>query len=231
MPAASRCRSSDATAASTTPSCSRSTDELIADAATRSPAIAAAIDAPSAPARRSSTSTSTASRPRGWACRSATSSARSRPISARPTSTTSTSSAAPTRSASRPTSGSALTPEDIAGCKVRNADGEMVPLGTLATVEHDARARSSSPSTTSTRRRTITGAAGAGLQLGPGARAAWSRWPTATLPPGMGYEWTGMSYQEKQRRQPGRTTSSRWRCCWSTSCSPASTRAGSRRSR
>ena len=63
------------------------------------------------------------------------SSARSRRRSARPTSTTSTSSAGPTRSASRPTSSSASEPEDIRRLEVRNRQGQMVPLGTLAKVE------------------------------------------------------------------------------------------------
>ena len=78
----------------------------------------------SAPACRSSTPTSTGSRPRAWTCRSTWSSARSRRPSARPTSTTSTSSAGPTRSGCRPTSGSGSSPRTSAGsrsatCKAR----------------------------------------------------------------------------------------------------------------
>ena len=52
-----------------------------------------------------------------------------------------------------------------------------------------------------------------------------------TLPPGMGYEWTAMSYQEKiVGNQMYRGVRAR-HCCWSISCWPASTRAGTRRSR
>ena len=77
------------------------------------------------------------SRSRAWASRSATSSPRCRPTSARPTSTTSTCSAAPTRSASRPTRAfRAASPRTSARLEVRNRQGEMVPLGTLANVEH-----------------------------------------------------------------------------------------------
>ena len=49
--------------------------------------------------------------------------------------------------------------------------------------------------------------------------------------PAPAIEWTAMSYQEKIVGNQMYLRVRRWRCCWSISCSPASTRAGSRRSR
>ena len=50
-----------------------------------------------------------------------------------------------------------------------------------------------------------------------------------TLPPGTGYEWTAMSYQEKIVGNQMYFVFG-WRCCWSIWCSPGNTKAGSRRS-
>ena len=51
-----------------------------------------------------------------------------------------------------------------------------------------------------------------------------------TLPPGAGYEWTAMSYQEKV--VGGQIYSrSALRCCWSIWCWPDNMKAGTRRSR
>ena len=66
-------------------------------------------------------------------CRWRTSSRRCGSTWARPTSTTSTCSAAPIASPRRPTAISASTPQNVARIKVRNADGQMVPLGSLVT--------------------------------------------------------------------------------------------------
>ena len=66
------------------------------------------------------------------------SSRRCRSISARCTSTTSTASAARIRSTRRPTCRSALEPEDIGQLKVRNAHGDMVPLGSFVSLEQTA---------------------------------------------------------------------------------------------
>ena len=83
---------------------------------------------------------STAPRPRPWGFPSAASSTPCRPIWGRTTSTISTSSAAPGRSRSRPTTSSACEPDDIRRLDVRNAKGEMVPIGTLVNVDQIARA-------------------------------------------------------------------------------------------
>ncbi len=60
-----------------------------------------------------------------------TSTKRSRPISARPTSTTSTCSAAPITSPRRPICRSARRPSDLARLRTRNAAGDMVKLGSV----------------------------------------------------------------------------------------------------
>ncbi len=66
-----------------------------------------------------------------------TSSRRCRCIWARSTSTTSTASAAPTRSTCRRTRRSGSSPTTCCGCKTRNDDGEMVPLGAFVTLDAD----------------------------------------------------------------------------------------------
>ena len=88
-----------------------------------------------------------------------------------------------------------LEPSDIGRLYVRNASGDMVPIGTLATVRY------------------VPGPSLIGLyNLHPSAAIVGTPAPLfssgqaiallteiadRTLPPGMGYEWTGMSYQEK----------------------------------
>ena len=88
-----------------------------------------------------------------------------------------------------------VTPEEISRLYVRNANGDMVPLGTMIEVSYK-RAFADQPL------QPAPGGADHGhpgpeLQLGSGALAARAD-RGRTLPPGMGYEWTGMSYQEKQ---------------------------------
>ena len=73
----------------------------------------------------------------------------------------------------------------------------MVPLGTLVKVEKRLGPQiipryNLYPSAS------ITGEAGPGLQLGPGAEAHGADGRAASCPPAMGIEWTGMSYQEKR---------------------------------
>ena len=88
-------------------------------------------------------------------------------------------------------------PDDIRRLEVRNRQGKMVPLGTLVDVQRRARPADHHrynlyPSAS------ITGEAAPGLQLRPGADADGADGRRASCPPSMGYEWTGMSYQEKQ---------------------------------
>ena len=81
---------------------------------------------------RRCTSTSTASAAKRWTCRSTKCSSRSNSIWAATTPTISTSSAAPGRLICRATRASDLTPDQVRQLKVRNAKGEMVPLGSVA---------------------------------------------------------------------------------------------------
>lgn len=85
---------------------------------------------------------------------------------------------------------------DIANLYVRNGNGEMVPLGTLLNTEPMIGPETISrynmfPATT------IQGEAAAGRSSGE-AIAAMERLSATVLPADTGYEWTGMSYQEKQ---------------------------------
>lgn len=84
--------------------------------------------------------------------------------------------------------------EDIGKLEVRSETGKMVPLGTLLTVRDTAGPQSIThynmyPSTT------ITGTATPGSSSGQ-AIAAVRQFCDETLPSSMGYEWSGMSYQE-----------------------------------
>ncbi len=87
-------------------------------------------------------------------------------------------------------------PEDIRRLEVRNAKGEMVPLGTLVKVEDivgpQTVLRYNLYPTAS-----ITGAAAPGYSSGQ-ALNLMEQLAAAKLPTSMGFEWTGMSYQEKQ---------------------------------
>ena len=114
--------------------------------------------------RRSCSSTSTATRPTRSACPSRRSTPRSRPRSARPTSTTSRTRAACSASSSRPTRRSRMQPDDLLRLNVRNASGGMVPLSALRHARVDQRARCRSCATTATRRCGISGDAAPGLQ-------------------------------------------------------------------
>ena len=87
-------------------------------------------------------------------------------------------------------------PEDIRQLDVRNAEGEMVPLGTLIEVKQILGPQTIMrynlyPSAS------ITGSAAPGFSSGQ-ALNLMEQIADAKLPTSMGYEWTGMSYQEKQ---------------------------------
>ena len=107
---------------------------------------------------------------------------------------------------------------------VRNAPGEMVPFSAFTTAHWSygsprLERYNGSPSIE------IQGQPAPGRQLRRrDARDGGA--DRAKLPPGIGYEWTGLSYEERlspARRRP-RSTRSR---CWSCSCaSPRCTRAG-----
>ncbi|WP_422368009.1 efflux RND transporter permease subunit [Pelagibius sp.] len=86
--------------------------------------------------------------------------------------------------------------EDIRRLDVRNAEGGMVPLGTLVSVEEILGPQTVMrynlyPSAT------ITGQAAAGFSSGQ-ALNLMEQLADAKLPAAMGFEWTGISFQEKQ---------------------------------
>jgi HAE1 family hydrophobic/amphiphilic exporter-1 len=89
-----------------------------------------------------------------------------------------------------------ITPEDIRLLNVRNSSGSMVPLGTLVRVDEVVGPQTLLrynlyPSAS------ITGEAAAGYSSGQ-SLGLMEQLADAVLPVSMGFEWTGMSYQEKQ---------------------------------
>jgi HAE1 family hydrophobic/amphiphilic exporter-1 len=85
-------------------------------------------------------------------------------------------------------------PHDILKLQVKNIDGKMVPIGALAELKEAAGPPLISlynlyPSAA------IVGSPAAGFSSGE-AIDLMDQVATATLPPGTGYEWTAMSYQE-----------------------------------
>ena len=89
-----------------------------------------------------------------------------------------------------------LTPEDIRRLEVRNADGDMVPMGALVDVDYIT-----GPQTILRYNlfpaASITGQAAPGFSSGQ-ALLLMEEMADAKLPVAMGYEWTGVSYQERQ---------------------------------
>jgi hydrophobe/amphiphile efflux-1 (HAE1) family protein len=85
--------------------------------------------------------------------------------------------------------------DDILALKTRNARGEMVPLGSMVTLE-----RSFGPDFVERfnayRSADITGGAAPGHSSGE-AQAAIARILDETLPQGMSYEWTELAYQQQ----------------------------------
>lgn len=86
------------------------------------------------------------------------------------------------------------TREDISQLKVRNASGQMVPLGALATVS-EAYGPDRATRYNAFRSADINGDAGPGFSSGQ-AQAAISKILDETLPKGMTYEWTELTYQQ-----------------------------------
>ena len=87
-------------------------------------------------------------------------------------------------------------PEDIRKLEVRNQRGEMVPLGAIVDVEKIVGPQIISrynlyPTAA------VTGESAPGYSSGD-ALTLMEQMLARTLPPGMGYEWTGMSFQEKR---------------------------------
>ncbi len=88
-----------------------------------------------------------------------------------------------------------LSLRDIENLMVRNQNGDMIPLGTLATITPSV-----GPSLISLYNlypsSTIIGLPAQGYSSGQ-SMALMEEIAAKTLPPGTGYEWTAMSYQEK----------------------------------
>jgi HAE1 family hydrophobic/amphiphilic exporter-1 len=89
-----------------------------------------------------------------------------------------------------------IEPSDIRQLEVRDAKGQMIPIGTLVRVD-----RILGPQTIMRYNlfpsAAITGQASPGFSSGQ-ALNLMEQLAGAKLPPSMGYEWTGMSYQEKK---------------------------------
>jgi HAE1 family hydrophobic/amphiphilic exporter-1 len=88
-----------------------------------------------------------------------------------------------------------LTPDDIEKLSVRSQDGKMIPLGTLVQVKSVIGPAliglyNLYPSST------VIGGPAPGFSSGQ-AMSLMEEIGAKTLPPGTGYEWTAMSYQEK----------------------------------
>jgi hydrophobe/amphiphile efflux-1 (HAE1) family protein len=87
-------------------------------------------------------------------------------------------------------------PEDINRIRVRNNQGEMVPMGTLGTFR-DMAGPSNVPRYNLYPAIAVTGSVKPGYSSGE-AIAAMERLADEVLPDGISYEWTELAYQEKQ---------------------------------
>ncbi len=87
-------------------------------------------------------------------------------------------------------------PQDIARLEVRNASGAMLPLGTLVTV-HDTVGPQIVQRYNLYPSATINGEAAPGYSSGE-ALSLMEQMAAAKLPPSMGYDWTGIAYQERK---------------------------------
>ena len=88
-----------------------------------------------------------------------------------------------------------LKPEDVLKLKVKGADGQMVPLGTLARIQDEV----GPPLITLYNlypAATVVGSPAPGFSSGE-AMALMQQTAAGSLPPSMGTAWTGMSYQEQ----------------------------------
>lgn len=84
--------------------------------------------------------------------------------------------------------------EDLGALKVRSGTGEMIPLATLMTIRQSAgpeRAMRYNGFPTAD----VSGTAAAGYSSGQ-AQAAIERTAAETLPPGISFEWTDLTYQQ-----------------------------------
>jgi hydrophobe/amphiphile efflux-1 (HAE1) family protein len=92
------------------------------------------------------------------------------------------------------------TPEQIGRLKVRNASGEMVPVGSVATF-NDETAPYRVPRYNLYPAADVMGSAAAGVSSGT-AMARMAALAKETLPAGFGFEWTELSHQQEQQGIP-----------------------------
>jgi hydrophobe/amphiphile efflux-1 (HAE1) family protein len=92
------------------------------------------------------------------------------------------------------------TPDDVARLKARNAAGEMVPIGSVATFRNETTPYRV-PRHNLYPAAEIMGAAGAGVSSGT-AMTRMEELAKEVLPEGVGFEWTELSHQEKQQGTP-----------------------------
>jgi hydrophobe/amphiphile efflux-1 (HAE1) family protein len=92
------------------------------------------------------------------------------------------------------------TPEDIARLKVRNANGEMVPIGSVATFS-DETAPYRVPRYNLYPAADVLGGAAPGVSSGT-AMARMEALAKQVLPTGFGFEWTELSHQQEQQGIP-----------------------------
>jgi hydrophobe/amphiphile efflux-1 (HAE1) family protein len=92
------------------------------------------------------------------------------------------------------------TPEDIARLKVRNASGEMVPIGSVATFD-DETAPYRVPRYNLYPAADVLGSAAPGVASGT-AMARMAVLAKEVLPPGFTFEWTELSHQQEQQGIP-----------------------------
>ncbi|HEU0162272.1 MAG TPA: multidrug efflux RND transporter permease subunit [Rhizomicrobium sp.] len=85
-------------------------------------------------------------------------------------------------------------PDDILRIQTRNADGQMVPLGAMVTV-NETTGPDSAMRYNGFRAADLNGAAAPGYSSGE-AQAAITKLLNETLPKGMQFEWTDLTYQE-----------------------------------
>ena len=114
--------------------------------------------------------------------------------------------------------------DDIGQLKVRSDTGEMVPLSALLKVKPERRAGARHALQRLPRRRHQRRRRRPAIR--PGRRRTRSRRIAAeTLPNGIGYEWTDLTYQEILAGNSALLVFP-LACCWCSWCSPRSTRAG-----
>ena len=88
-----------------------------------------------------------------------------------------------------------MTPDDVLGLRIPNAQGELVPFSAFASAEWSA-APASLARYNGYPAMTLSGMAAPGESSG--AALAEMEQLASQLPTGIGYEWTGISYEEKQ---------------------------------